>query len=40
MSTAHSDTDPTEFIDYLRPENNVHSLHLEADVRKHMQPSF
>ena len=22
-----NDTDPTKFVDYIKPENNIHSLH-------------
>jgi len=29
-----NDTDPTEFIDYHNPENNVHSLHRENTIHR------
>ena len=29
-----NDTDPTEFIDYRKPENNVHSLHREDTIHR------
>jgi len=29
-----NDTDPTEFIDYRMPENNVHSLHREDTIHR------
>jgi len=29
-----NDTDPTEFVDYRKPENNVHSLHRENTIHR------
>jgi len=32
-----NDTDPTKFVDYRKPENNVHSLHREDTIHRRKQ---